>query len=235
MTADPPEKASGARRVVLSRYRPEAAMGAVRPVHLIPLPVRGMAGTLGALCGTRLSAEQIETLTPGEGLPCTLCFVAHLSGGGAPPPVTAPAHGIGSAPGLLAAAAHYRAVGWPATLRHNQVSLSLTDEAVALIMPTTMAAEVTTILATRRCPAPVLAHPHAPDHRIVVVGEPFGAPLPWPDEVHTTTGSLLLPPTCTPLGPVTWAHPPQDHALNCCREIDVFGAVLALAQSGTAR
>lgn len=49
----------GARRVVLARYRTDAAGSAARPVHLIPL-LRTTAGALGALCGTRQSAKQRE-------------------------------------------------------------------------------------------------------------------------------------------------------------------------------
>lgn len=221
---------AGARRVVLVRYLPDLpgiAAGAVRTVHLIPLPVRGDAGAFNALCELRLGAELIETVTPGEGTPCALCFVAHLSGSATQP---AP-DSIEVTAGPLLAAAGYRALGWPVSVHREQVALRLDGDAVALIIPTTLAAKVTAILATRRCPAPVLAHPQAPAHRIVLAGEPFGVPLPWPDEVRTATGAVLLPPTLTPSGPITWVELPDTHMLAYCREIDVFGAVHTLAQS----
>lgn len=159
----------------------------------------------------------------GEGTPCGLCFVAHLSHPGPP------SRDEGGTPaGLLAAAASYRALGWPVTLRHNQVLLTLGDDAVALIIPSTPATQATVLLATQGSPAPLLAHPRIPGHRIVLAGEPFGVPLPWPDEIHTATGHLPLPPTCTPAGPVTWANLPADHALTSCREIDLFSAIRSL-------
>ncbi|MGQ0719226.1 MAG: hypothetical protein ACT4NP_18320 [Pseudonocardiales bacterium] len=38
-------------------------------------------------------------------------------------------------------------------------------------------------------------------------------------------GVLLLPPTVTPRGPITWVRPPGENSLRLCREIDLFGAV----------
>lgn len=62
----------GARRVVLARYRPGLFGHATRDVHLIPLPVRAeTAGAVRTLCGLLLGSTQIETVTPGEGTPCT--------------------------------------------------------------------------------------------------------------------------------------------------------------------
>lgn len=74
----------------------------------------------------------------------------------------------------LAAMTDYRAWGWPVTLRRNQISLNLDGDTVALIIPVLLTIEVTAILAQRRCPVPMLAHPYAPEHR---TEQPFGAAL----------------------------------------------------------
>lgn len=71
----------------------------------------------------------------------------------------------------------------------------------------------------------VLTHPYAPEHRVMLAGEPYGVMLPWPPGVHRITGTLLLPPTVTPRGPLTWVCPPQPDALRLCREIDILAAL----------
>ncbi|MPZ67490.1 MAG: hypothetical protein GEU83_19015 [Pseudonocardiaceae bacterium] len=68
-------------------------------------------------------------------------------------------------------------------------------------------------------------HNGAPEHRVLLAGEPYGVPLPWPAGVHPVTGMLPLPPSVTPLGPIHWYEPPHDPDLRACREIDIFGAV----------
>lgn len=209
---------------MLARYRSGMAATVIRTVHLIPLPVPDATGVASALCGTRLGVGEIETVPPGQGAPCTLCFVAHLSGAG---PLAA---AIPAGAGPLAAATSYHALGWPVTVRRDQVLLDLTGSVAALIIPAALATEVYVVLATRGVPAPVLVHPAAPGHRILLTGEPFGVPLPWPDEVHAATGHLPLPPARTSAGPVTWAQLPDDHALRCCREIDVFSALRSLSR-----
>jgi hypothetical protein len=73
--------------------------------------------------------------------------------------------------------------------------------------------------------APVLAHPSTPEHHLVLAGERYGVTLPWPPQVHQVTGVLLLPPTVTPRGPITWTQHPQHNSLQLCREIDIFGAL----------
>ncbi|MGH4019359.1 MAG: hypothetical protein ACRDT0_09015 [Pseudonocardiaceae bacterium] len=145
------------------------------------------------------------------------------------PPVALPGEslpevtGVPSEPG--AAAGCYRAWGWPVTTRRDQVLLALDHHAVALLIPTALASQVQTMLVARQCPAPVLAHPDAPGHRVFLAGEPFGAELPWPPGVQPVGGSLSLPPTVTPRGPVCWVHLPQAHVLTTCREIDLCSAV----------
>jgi hypothetical protein len=111
------------------------------------------------------------------------------------------------------------------TLHRDQVRLSLHGDVSALIIPVPLGTEVTRILTQRRCAPPVLAHPYAPEHHILLTGERYGVPLPWPPQVHQVTGALLLPPTLTPRGPVTWAHSPRQDSLRLCREIDLLGAL----------
>jgi hypothetical protein len=43
--------------------------------------------------------------------------------------------------------------------------------------------------------------------------------------VHQLTGTLMLPPTTTPRGPITWRQPPHPDSIRLSREIDVFGAL----------
>ncbi|MGH4021486.1 MAG: hypothetical protein ACRDT0_20095 [Pseudonocardiaceae bacterium] len=119
----------------------------------------------------------------------------------------------------------YEKWGWPVTACGDQVLLTLDAEATALALPTGLVEAVTPILAALDRSAPVLVHPGAPQHRVLLAGEPFGVPLPWPAGVHTVTGALPLPPSTTPLGPITWHQPPSTPDLRTCREIDIFGAV----------
>lgn len=212
-----------ARPVTLVRYRPGVTGETARMVHLVPLPVGSPAGTVTALCGAPLRREDLEPVTPGQGMPCTVCVLSHVAGDPPPPPATTDSTRIDTDP--LAATAGYRTWGWPVTLRRNQISLNLDDDTVAIIIPILLATEVTTILAQRRCPVPVLAHPYAPEHRILLVAERFGVALPWPPGVHQVTGNLLLPPTVTPRGPITWTQLPEPDALRLSREIDVLAAL----------
>ena len=56
--------------------------------------------------------------------------------------------------------------GLDGTAWSHPLRLTIDARAVADrgFLPVPLAAEVTAILATRRCPVPVLAHPYAPDH-----------------------------------------------------------------------
>lgn len=103
---------------------------------------------------------------------------------------------------------------------------------MALIIPTRLAADVTCVLAERRSLPPVLAHPCLPQHRMLLGSDPYEVPLPWPPGVHRGTGMLVLPPTVTPRGPLTWVHPPGPDTLHLCREIDIFGALRSLGRVG---
>lgn len=224
-----------ARTVVAVRYRPGVAGQAVPTVHLVAHPGGEVApeAAVSAWCGALLVCGQIETVAPGQGMPCTMCVLLRSSSTPQSPPAL-PAEpagsecGGGAATAPLAAAVGYRAWGWPVSLRRDQVTLDLDRHVVALIIATGLATDVAAILAARRCPAPVLAHPYESEHRVVLAGEPFDAALPWPPGVRQVTGMLPLPPTVTPLGPVTWVDLPAGaEALWLCREIDVFAAVRA--------
>jgi len=210
---------AAARPVVLVRYRRGVTGETARTVHVVPLPTDGQAGAVGALCGAALLLEDIETVSPGQGMPCTLCVVTQALG-------TLPSGSPGSAGvGLAAGGVAYRQWGWPVVLHRDQVRLSLHGEVSALAIPVPLCTAVTEILVQRRCAPSVLAHPYTPDHHILLTGERYGVTLPWPAQVHRITGVLLLPPTVTPRGQITWARPPVEDSLRLCREIDLFGAL----------
>lgn len=219
------------RPVVLVRYRSGVVGQSARTVHLAALPT-GDASEIRALCGALLPSDDIETLSPGQGMPCTSCLLSprlpgHTSALPTGNPVTSPAlrpqDDTDLAPQVLAT--RYQAWGWPVTLRGDHVWLSLGQDTVALVIPVLLAVEVSAILRHRRCPPPVLAHPYAPEHRVLLAGERYGVELPWPPGVHRVIETLLLPPTVTARGPITWLHPPEPDALTLCREVDVLAAL----------
>ncbi len=215
---------AAARPVVLVRYRPGVTEETARTVHVVPLPTDGPASAVGALCGAALLLDDIETVTPGQGMPCTVCLVTQALG--TSPAGEPPAGSPGSAgAGVAAGGVDYREWGWPVILHRDQVKLSLHRDVSALAIPVPLCTEVTEILVQRRCAPPVLAHPYTPEHHILLTSERYGVPLPWPHQVHRVTGVLLLPPTVTPRGPITWTRPPEDGSLRLCREIDLFGAL----------
>jgi hypothetical protein len=215
---------AAARPVVLVRYRPGVTGETARTVHVVPLPTDGQAGAVGALCGATLVLDDIETVTPGQGMPCTLCLLNQtLSPLHADEPPAGRLNSAGT--GLAAAGNTYQDWGWPVIVHRDQVRLSLHHDASALAIPIPLGTEVTQILTQRRCAPPVLAHPYTPEHHILLTGERYGVILPWPAQVHRITGILALPPTATPRGPITWTRPPGADSLRLCREIDLFGAL----------
>lgn len=215
------------RPVALVRYRPGVAGEAARTVHLMPLPVSDRMSTGNALCGALLHHQEIETVNPGQGMPCAACLINHVIATPPPSPDTPPppATTINADTNPSAAAATYQSWGWPVTLRGDQVWLSIKPDTVGLIIPTPLTAKVTSILSARRCSPPVLAHPGVPTHRVLLCSERFPVSPPWPPEIQRTARTLLLPPTVTRGGPLTWVHPPQPGGLRLCREIDVFAAL----------
>lgn len=224
--------------VALVRYRPDTATQAGRTVHLLPggrSATTAVAGAVTTLCGALLVCAQIETVNPGEGMPCTMCLLLRCScapaiGGKASGEAAAARRGGLASP---AVAVGYRAWAWPVIQSGDQVLLVVEEAAVATIIPAGLAVDVVSILTAQRCPVAVLVHPHVPEHRVLLSGEPYGVPLPWPPQVHTATGTIPLPPTVTPRGPVTWTRSPQPHALRMCREIDVFAAVRTALRAPT--
>ncbi|MGH3905471.1 MAG: hypothetical protein ACRDTE_14975 [Pseudonocardiaceae bacterium] len=221
-TLDEPGVETG--RLVLARALPEAAGTSDHPVHLVALPLDEVRGEVSALCGRGMRPGEIETMPPGEEVRCTLCFTVHVTGEPA-----SDIAGEASTSARVAAALAYRELGWPVTLRGEQVSLNLDLDldAVALVIPVVLAAQVAEILTRRHCPPPVLAHPALPTHRVILAGERYPVALAWPAGVHRVTGTVVLPPTVTAHGPVRWVRPPQPHALKLCREFDVCAALCA--------
>jgi hypothetical protein len=169
-----------------------------------------------------MPADSIETVTPGEGGWCTLCFIVHVTGGPPPPdPV-----GSSTLEQRLAGIATYRTLGWPLLLHGEDVSLALRPlNAVALVIPAILGTEVTELLVQRRCSPSVLVHPALPAHRIILASDPYPVPLGWPTAVHQITATLPLPPTMTTHGPVLWLRAPEPNGQRLCREFDVFAAL----------
>lgn len=213
------------RPVMLLRYRLGVVGETARTVHVVPLLPGGQTGVVGALCGAVLMLPDMETVIPGAGMPCTLCILT--LGRSTPalgePPAGSPTEDAGTR--LVAGGLAYQEWGWPVTLHGDQVQLSLCHEVSAWAMPVPLCTKVTRILTDRSCAPAALAHPDAPEHRIILTGDCYGVRLPWPHDVHQVTGVLLLPPTVTPHGPITWTQPPQEDSLRGCREIDLFGAL----------
>ncbi|MCA1703407.1 MAG: hypothetical protein LC808_09160, partial [Actinobacteria bacterium] len=181
-----------------------------RPVHLAALAVPEPPGAVTTLCGTLLTLEQIDIVESGTGIPCTTCLIHHAI---AEQPATPPVELIPGGPMALTRQATpqgYAGLGWPVTIRGNQVLLALGTDLIALIMPAALAERVTELLTARDRPVPVLAHPDAPEQRIVLTTEPFGVDLPWSPQIRRAAGRLPLPPTLTPSGPVTWTTYPTD-------------------------
>ncbi|MCA1695780.1 MAG: hypothetical protein LC749_14205, partial [Actinobacteria bacterium] len=188
--------------VMLVRYRPGVAGQTAREVHLVPMPDGRVAGTVGTLCGALLSLEEIEVLSSGQGMPCMACALHHVN---ATAPVVEPPAGSPDSEGTgLINGAVYQAWGWPVIQHRDQIRLSLDCDVSAIEVPILLSAEVTQILTERHCAPAVLAHPYAPNHHLILVGERFGVALPWPPSVQQVTGALMLPPTMTPRGPITW-------------------------------
>ena len=191
-----------------ARYLPGADADATRPVHLVPLPVRTTVGAIGAFCGTLLSLPKLEAVESGQGVACPLCVLQHAATAQTPRSET-----------------DYSALGWPVHLQGDQLVLPLGHCATAKIVPVELAAAITSILAALDRPVPALVHPDAPGCGVVIAGEPYGVPLPWPETVQVVTGMLPLPPSRTPHGPVNWYQQPPHHPLTTCREIDIFSAI----------
>jgi hypothetical protein len=141
--------------MMLVRYLPSVPGKAARTVHVVPLPIDEQAAAVGALYGGVLGLDNIETVTPGEGMPCTLCLVNHMAA--TTPAGEQPAGGQDDADavGLPAGGAGYQEWGWPVVLHRNQVRLSLYREVSALAIQSRCASRSQTSSpnddARRRC------------------------------------------------------------------------------------
>ena len=223
--------------VMLVRYRAGMTGQAARTVHLVSLRDRCEAGVVGTLCGALMALERIETIAPGQGMPCDTCVVHHVQATiqaaeqqpAADRPNSVHSGGAGEVDG-----ATYQAWGWPVTQYCDQIRLSVERDASAIAIPISLSTELIQILTARHCAPAVLAHPDAPEHHIVLAGERYGVRLPWPGNVHHIAGALMLPPTMTPRGPITWIQPPDRDSLRVAREIDVFGALRAVLRDAPA-
>jgi hypothetical protein len=215
--------------VLLVRYRPGIVGETSRTVHVVTLPTDKPTRVVGARCGAVLRPADLEVVAPGEGMPCTMC-VLHCVTDATPaemPRRNGPdrADTAGPAPSGLT----YQQWGWPVTLHRDQIRLHLNHAVSAWMIHAPRCAEVIPVLTERRCAPLVIAHPYAGEHQIVLTGEKYGLPLPWPEQVHRVTGVLLLPPTRTLRGPITWITTPHPDCLRLCREIDLFTALRSTA------
>ena len=212
--------------VMLVRHRPGTAGQTTHAMHLAPLPNRHLAGTVATLCGALLSLDDIDTVNSSQGMPCTLCLLHHITA--TAPDVAPPVDSPNSHDAGLINEVAYQAWAWPVTQHRDQLRLRLDCDVSAIAIPILLSTEVIQLLTARHCDPAVLAHPYTPEHHLILTGERLPAPLPWPPDVHQITGTLTLPPTTTPRGPITWIRSPHQDSLHLSREIDVFGALRAI-------
>lgn len=212
--------------VMLVRYRPGTTGQITRAVHLVPMADWHVAGTVATLCGAVLSLDDIETVNSGQGMPCTMCILNQVTA--TAPAVVPPMDSLDSDDAGFINGVAYQAWAWPVTRHRDQIRLRLDCDLSAIAIPILLSTEVLQLLTARHCDPAVLAHPYTPHHHLILTGERLPAPLPWPPGVHQITGTLLLPPTMTPRGPITWMRPPHQDSQHLSREIDVFGALRAV-------
>jgi hypothetical protein len=204
--------------VRLVRHRPGLIGQTARTVHLVPIRPDCQPGVVIALCGSLLGHDEIEPVEPAQGVPCQVCLMNKAG------TATTPEASFDDAAGFPSGAT-YQAWAWPVTQHRDLVQLRLDGDASAIAIPVPLSAAVTQVLTDRHCAPAVLAHPYAPEHHMVLAGERFGAALPWPSGVYQVTGAVMLPPTMTICGPITWIQSPNKDSLRLSREIDVFGAL----------
>jgi hypothetical protein len=204
---------------MLVRYRADVISQTAGTVHLVPVLDEREASVAVALCGALLCPEEIEMVGHGMGMPCPACLASRAIAMGSS------AAGCEGGDAEIVSGPVYSAWGWPVTQQRDLIQLSLDCDASAIAIPIPLSVEVTRVLTVRRCAPAVLAHPCAPEHHMVLTGEKFGAALPWPSGVYEVSRSVMLPPTMTVGGPITWVQPPSKDSLRLSREIDVFGAL----------
>jgi hypothetical protein len=209
--------------LMLVRCRAGVISRTAGTVHLVPVPSECESGVVVASCGRLLGAEKVEAVGPGVGVPCTACLANWAIAMGSS------SAGRECGDTEIVGGPLYSAWGWPVTQQRDLIQLSLDCDASAIAIPISLSLEVTRVLTARHCAPAVLAHPYAPEHHMVLTGEKFGAALPWPSDVYQVNGSVMLPPTMTVGGPITWVQPPSKDSLRLSREIDVFGALRTVA------
>jgi hypothetical protein len=224
-----PVAVAGAGPVVLVRYRVGVVGETSRTVHVVALPTVVRTGVVRALCGAVLISGDLEAVALGEGMPCIACVLHCVTS--AEELSSSPDHA--DPPGTGPTGPIYQEWGWPVTLHQDEVRLSLGHTVSAVMIPARLGVGVIPVLTQRRCAPAVLSHPYLPDRHIVLTGEKYGLPLPWPDQAHQVTGVLLLPPTSTPRGPITWITGPHPDSLQLCREIDLFTALRSTTDGHT--
>jgi hypothetical protein len=125
-----------ARPMMLVRYRPGVTVETARTVHVARLPTDGQAGVVGALCGAVLMLHDMQTVIPGEVMPCTICVLTLVTSTptiGKPLTDNPDNAGTGLAAGGIGIA--YQRWGGPVTLHGDQVRLNLYRDVWALTMP----------------------------------------------------------------------------------------------------
>lgn len=205
--------------LLLVRYRAGVLSQTAGTVHLVRAPDECEASVILALCGDLLCPGEIEMVGLGTGLPCMACLASRAIA------IGSSAVDYEGRDAEIAGGPLYSGWGWPVTQQRDLIQLSLDRDASAIAIPLPLSVEVTRVLTARHCAPAVLAHPYAPEHQMVLTGEKFGAALPWPPGVYQVSGSVMLPPTMTVGGPITWVQPPSKDSLRLAREIDVFGAL----------
>lgn len=207
------------RSLMLVRYRAGVIGQTAGTVHLVPVLGEREVIAVVALCGDLLCPEEIEMVAHNMGVPCAPCLASRAIA------MDSSAAGCDGGDAEIAGGPLYSGWGWPVTQQRDLIQLSLDCDASAIAIPIPLSVEVTQVLTARHCAPAVLAHPYAPEHHMVLTGEKFGAALPWPSGVYEVSGSVMLPPTITIGGPITWVQPPSKDSLRLSREIDVFGAL----------
>ncbi|HET9257202.1 MAG TPA: hypothetical protein VFO16_18660 [Pseudonocardiaceae bacterium] len=204
--------------VVPVRCRADVVGETARVVHLISVPA-GDTAAVSALCGMPLIVSDIEPVSLGHGMPCNACLLNQVASRPAEPL----ASGADSAGPLDGGT--YQAWGWPVAQRGDRVRLNLDRDVSAFVIPAELALDLTQTLTARRCTPAVPVNPYMPGHHVLLAGERYGIALSWPSGVHQITGHLLLPPTATCRGKITWIRPPMKDSLRLCREIDLLAAL----------
>ncbi|MCP2258609.1 hypothetical protein LX15_002307 [Streptoalloteichus tenebrarius] len=129
------------------------------------------------------------------------------------------------------AASYARLMGWPVVVTEKGILLPLSSAHTALSMPEHVGVGVLAGLRARMLAGPVLAVPGPQPHWIFLAELVALLPtqLTTPADVRFVRAphQVLLPPSQTEDGPITWANPPTASR----RWFPPFTAVLAVART----